>query len=795
VDQVDEEVIRQVAMKLRGAPGPSGLPTDLVRSLIAERDRPSARKLRRALARFTRLIMSTPMDKGDLESFTVARLVALAKDDVGGIRPIGIGEAWRRLCLKTVGKVTKEKVMDACGVRQVCAGQPTGCEAAAHWMRGQAEKRETEMILLVDASNAFNAADRPRLLRSVSQRAPSLGTTARNIYMHGSDLVLADGTRLRSRQGTTQGCPIAMQCFALSTLDLIEQSRAEGLQQEWYADDSGGVGTVRGACKWFEALLRRGGDFGYHVNAKKTVAIVKRSAKKEFEEVFKKRLDPRTYGEITLVVMEDMEDDELDTKETCEDALKWGSRYLGAGLGGRKFREAYVKEKVKGWTGMLGRLVEVAKIDPQIAYSLLVHGTIPRWKFLMRTTPSEPAWFQPMEDIISGPLSEALINHKAEGALRERIALPCRHGGLAILNPTRMAKEEYAASRKVTQALVEMIVKDEQKEGWMDVIKSVGARVELRKSREAEYEKKRVELLKDLVGRDRHAFGEAAGRGKGGVLTAVPTELVGTAMSAVAWRVNVQLRLGLVPKELPTRCPDCRKANPIDHALGDGKDGGCGGARIRRHNEVGEFVLRSAEKAGYVVPSCRNPLVGKIDRKDLDTKCDGIIRGFMAPQRETWVDAVVSDTGAPSHRNQPAEKTLEQAANKKKEKHHTRVMICHNADFLEIACSVYGSMAFNCQQTIKRIAERMVEKSAAKGSSDRSQVLHLMRARFQAAVWRATASCVVGRKGTAWRKGRKEDDDEEDDHDELEVAAAGGAGDNVPWLLVAGDARVGFEGL
>ena len=89
-------MIRQVAMKLRGAPGPSGLPTDLVRSLVAERNRRSAKRLRKALARFTRLIMSTPM-------------VALAKDDAGGIRPIGIGEAWRRLCLKTVGKVTKAR--------------------------------------------------------------------------------------------------------------------------------------------------------------------------------------------------------------------------------------------------------------------------------------------------------------------------------------------------------------------------------------------------------------------------------------------------------------------------------------------------------------------------------------------------------------------------------------------------------------------------------------------------------------------------------------------------------------
>ena len=398
-----------------------------------------------------------------------------------------------------------------------------------------------------------------------------------------------------------------------------------------------------------------------------------------------------------------------------------------------------------------------------------------------------------MEDIISGPLSEALFNHKAEGALRERIALPCRHAGLAILNPTKMASEEYAASKKVTRALAEMIAKDEQETGWMDVIKSAGARAELRMSREAEYEKKRAEITKELVGRDRHVFGEVAGRGKGGVLTALPTELVGTAMSAVEWRVNVQLRLGLNPKELPARCPDCQKTNSTDHALGDGKDGGCGGARIRRHNEVGEHTLRGAETAGFLVPSCRNPTVGKIDPKDPDNKCDGIIRGFLTAQRETWVDAMVADTGAPSHRNQSAEKTLQAAQDDKQKKHHTRVTVCHNADFLPIVCSVYGSMAFHCQQTIKRITDHMVEKSAAKGSGDRSRVLHMVRARFQAAVWRATAMCVVGRKGKAWRKRQMDDEEGEDDRDELDVAAEGGAGDEIPWILVAEDARVGVE--
>ena len=149
--------------------------------------------------------------------------------------------------------------MEACGLQQVCAGHRAGCESAAHWMRGKLGGDETEVALLVDSSNAFNTANRGNLVRTVAARVPALGNTARNIYVYGSDLVLADGSCMRSAEGTTQGCPIAMQCFAISTLPLIEKTSTEGVDQEWYADDSAGVGTVKGACGWLNALVKRQG--------------------------------------------------------------------------------------------------------------------------------------------------------------------------------------------------------------------------------------------------------------------------------------------------------------------------------------------------------------------------------------------------------------------------------------------------------------------------------------------------------------------------------------------------------
>ena len=130
-------------------------------------------------------------------------------------------------------------------------------------MRGRLGKLDTEVALLVDASNAFNTANRGKLIRTVAERVSALGNAARNIYIYGSDLVLADGSRMRSAEGTTQGCPLAMQCFAISTLPLIAKTETADVEQEWYADDSAGVGTVKGACGWLRSLVLEGKDFGY----------------------------------------------------------------------------------------------------------------------------------------------------------------------------------------------------------------------------------------------------------------------------------------------------------------------------------------------------------------------------------------------------------------------------------------------------------------------------------------------------------------------------------------------------
>ena len=56
--------------------------------------------------------------------------------------------------------VAKENVAHARGSLQLCAGQKSGSEATVHVMHAIFEADETDGLLLIDATNAFNSHSR-----------------------------------------------------------------------------------------------------------------------------------------------------------------------------------------------------------------------------------------------------------------------------------------------------------------------------------------------------------------------------------------------------------------------------------------------------------------------------------------------------------------------------------------------------------------------------------------------------------------------------------------------------------
>ena len=90
-------------------------------------------------------------------------------------------------------------------------------------------KESTEAVLMVDASNAFNAINREAFLHNTKIVCPSMSTYVNNCYSSPTDLYFQGGRSIKSEEGTTQGYPTAMAIYALGiTPHLAWLSKNEG---------------------------------------------------------------------------------------------------------------------------------------------------------------------------------------------------------------------------------------------------------------------------------------------------------------------------------------------------------------------------------------------------------------------------------------------------------------------------------------------------------------------------------------------------------------------------------------
>ena len=70
--------------------------------------------------------------------------------------------------------IAKPDVQVATGCLQLCGGQISGIEAAVHAVRSAFEKDDSEAVLLIDATNAFNTINRQVALQNIRRLCPPL---------------------------------------------------------------------------------------------------------------------------------------------------------------------------------------------------------------------------------------------------------------------------------------------------------------------------------------------------------------------------------------------------------------------------------------------------------------------------------------------------------------------------------------------------------------------------------------------------------------------------------------------
>ena len=165
-DSIDEATIRKASKMTNGATGPSQFDADQYRRILCSKTfKTEGKDLREQIAILARNVASNLIDPDIVDSYVACRLIPLNKNP--GVRPIGIGEILRRIVGKAICRVLNPEIQETAGPLQASTGLKGGAEAAIHVMKYIFNSDDTDGIILVDASNAFNSLNRQVALHNI----------------------------------------------------------------------------------------------------------------------------------------------------------------------------------------------------------------------------------------------------------------------------------------------------------------------------------------------------------------------------------------------------------------------------------------------------------------------------------------------------------------------------------------------------------------------------------------------------------------------------------------------------
>ena len=107
------------------------------------------------------------------------------------------------------------------------------------------------------------------MLWTVHHLWPSGACLVFNCYLHRSSLVLRNGNGMssfmHSREGATQGDPLAMVAYGIGILPPIKNMKEEFPEsiQPWYADDASVLGTFARVKSYYNSLKQHSPGQGY----------------------------------------------------------------------------------------------------------------------------------------------------------------------------------------------------------------------------------------------------------------------------------------------------------------------------------------------------------------------------------------------------------------------------------------------------------------------------------------------------------------------------------------------------
>ena len=705
-ENITNDAIEKAALATQGSAGPSGGDADHWRRMCLS-FKTASNRLCTAIAAMARRLCTEMVDPLCLQSVLANRLIPL--DKCPGIRPIGIGEALRRIVCKSVMRVVKLDVQQAAGPLQLCAGHEAGCEAALHAATEMFDANDCEAVLLVDADNAFNRLNRAAAIWNIQFLCPTLSTIIINCYRSPSRLFVLGGLEIASREGTTQGDPLAMAMYAMGIAPLIEELRGI-TKQLWFADDAQAVGQLQHLRIWWDRLLELGPKYGYFPKASKTKLVVK---------------DDKLH-----VAVEHFAGTGI--------ATSVGARDLGAFIGGQRAASDFIDLKVTSWCEEIKSLADIAKIEPQAAHAAFVHGFRHRWTFVQRTMSNVTLCMGPLEDTIRTVYIPALLGRPVNDVERDMLSLKAAHGGACIDNPTKTTQLKFNSSKVITASLAQKIT--QQSADIPDAEETRRCKNSVTKTNASLMRQSADEVLESLGEDQARAMKMAQMKGASAIITTKPIKMYGLSLSKTEYRDSMLLRYGWPIPDLPSKCA-CGQVFSVDHS----QMCKVGGFIHMRHDGVRDLLAAEMKKVFNDVETepPLAPLTGEIlyprsANTDEQARADIRARGFWNRQQCAYFDVRVFYPNAQSYRHR--NDLFQTFEKEKKRKYNDRIIQVERGSFTPLVFSTCGGMGPETSLAIRKLVAIISDKT----QEPYSQIMGLLRCRLAFTLIRAAITCLRG---------------------------------------------------
>ena len=507
-----------------------------------------------------------------------ANLTALRKKDVG-IRPIAVGNVFRRLASKIAAKRVIPELRRQLPPVQLGVGVSGGCEAAAHAFRAfvqSSDVHENNVLIKLDMQNAFNTVRRDHFLEVCSSRAPSILHLASTAYATSSNLVIGNETIL-SETGVQQDDPLGPVLFALAVDEIAWSVRSP--INIWYLDDATISVPVESVCEDLRRIIPMLSDIGLEVNPTKS----------EVSNVF-----CDNFQSVLIVIESALPGVTVTESEDLN--------ILGAPIDINGCRTGVLKA-VERLSTMSSRL---ESIDAHPAFFLLRNClSMLRLLFKLRSSPCYRLHAELTQfDKTLRQATSTVCNVKFDDTGWQQSTLPVAQGRLGLSSAVNVSLPAYASSLSATRQLVGQILQDVFEPCPTSEVDSV------------------AELGQELITTDKKLFQRywssavhkalfhsikagappsrlariltAAQGHSGDWITAYPIAQVGTRLDDETLQISVALRVGLnVCLAHQCRCGATVQSDGL-HPLSCRFSAG----RFPRHSAINNIIKRSHDTAG-----------------------------------------------------------------------------------------------------------------------------------------------------------------------------------------------------